>query len=246
VADPVLGKLCELQEAELQLRRLEDSKSSQDRAARIRGEQIAKHKEHIDSLRVKQRQIRMAADRKELEVRQKRAEIEKLRQQQTQIRDNRQFAALQNEIKFAELAISKYEDEILADLADSEAAETETRQAQDEVKHQEEELANVRKEIQDRKDGLEREIEECRRRRDALAQTLPNKVVDLFTRIADRLDGEALAAVVRDEEDEDDSGYVCGGCHMGVTQNTYVLLAGHSENLCTCPNCTRILYLKKT
>ena len=234
MADSVLEKLCELQEAELQLRRLENSKSSHDRAAKVRLEQIAKQKEHIESLRGKHRQARMAADKKELEVRQKRTDIEKLRQQQTQVRDNRQFAALQNEIKFAELSISKYEDEILTDFADSEAIEGEIKKAQAELKRQEDELAVVR-----------REIEDGRRKRDDFAKALPPKVVDLFTRIADRLDGEALAQVVRDEDD-DEGAYVCGGCHMSVTQNTYVLLAGRNENLFTCPNCTRILFLKKT
>jgi predicted nucleic acid-binding Zn-ribbon protein len=245
VADSVLEKLCELQEAELQLRRLENSKSSHDRAAKVRLEQITKQKEHIEALRVKQRQARMAADKKELEVRQKRTDIEKLRQQQTLVRDNRQFSALQNEIKFAELSISKYEDEILTDFADSETIEGEIKKAQAEMKRQEDELAVVRREIEARKDDLGREIEDGRRKRDGIAKTLPPKVVDLFTRIADRLDGEALARVIRDEDD-DEGAYVCGGCHMSVTQNTYVLLAGHNENLFTCPNCTRILFLKKT
>ena len=120
------------------------------------------------------------------------------------------------------------------------------KKAQAELKRQEDELAVVRKEIEARKDDLDREIEEDRRKRDEIAKTLPPKVVDLFNRIADRLDGEALAEVIRDEDDTDDGGYVCGGCHMSVTQNTYVLLASRSENLCTCPNCTRILHLKKT
>jgi predicted nucleic acid-binding Zn-ribbon protein len=162
VADSVLEKLRELQDVELQLRRLENSKSSHDRAAKVRLEQIEKQKEHIESLRNEHRQARMAADKKELEVRQKRVEIE-----------------------------------------------------------------------------------DVRRKRDAAAKTLPPKVVDLFNRIAERLDGEALAEVIRDEDDEDGA-YVCGGCHMSVTQNTYVLLASRNESLCTCPNCTRILYLKKT
>jgi len=254
VDDPVLDKLCELQEAELEVRRLEDSLSAQDRAARVRGEQIAKHKEHIEALRARHRQVRMSADKKELEVRQKRAEIEKLRQQQTLVRDNRQFAALQNEIRFAELAISKYEDEILTDLGDLDAVDADTKKAHDDLKRQEEELAAVRREIEARKGDLVRRIADGRARRQAIAHALPDKVVDLFNRIAERLDGEALAPVIRDEEDEDDGGYVCGGCHMGVTQNTYVLLAGgagaaqsrEKDILHTCPNCTRILYLKKT
>ena len=237
--------MCELQEAELQLRRLEDSKAVQDRAARIRGEQIAKQKEHIEGLRAKHRQIRMAADRKELEVRQKRAEIEKLRQQQMLVKDNRQFQALQNEMKFAELAISKFEDEILSDMGDMEAIDTQIKRAQEELKRLEADLAAARKEIAAKKAGVDAEIAARRQRRDEVAKTLPPRVVDLFNRIADRLDGEVLAPVIRDEEEEDGTGYVCGGCHMGVTQNTYVLLASRSENLMTCPNCTRILYLKQ-
>ncbi len=90
-------------------------------------EQIARQKQEIEALRQKHKQARMAADKKELEVRQKRAEIEKLRDQQMQVKDNRQFSALQNEIKFAELAIGKFEDEILADMGDLEAVDADSQ-----------------------------------------------------------------------------------------------------------------------
>jgi predicted nucleic acid-binding Zn-ribbon protein len=238
--------LRELQDAELELRRLEQGKASHDRAAKVRGEQIARQKEHIELLRGRQRQARMAADKKELDVKQKRAEIEKLRHQQTQVRDNRQFAVLQNEMKFAELSISKLEDEILADLGDMEAIENDTRQAQADLQHQQQEYQAAIREIEARKGDVDARIAEGRRRRDAIAATLPPRVVDLFNRIADRSDGEALAPVIREEDDED-GGYVCGGCHMSVTRNTYVKLRSRStEDLCTCPNCTRILYLEET
>jgi uncharacterized protein len=244
VAELVLDKLRELQQADLELRRLEQKKSAHDRAAKARTEQIARQKQDIEALRQRHKQARMAADKKELEVRQKRADIEKLRGQQMQVKDNRQFSALQNEIKFAELAIRKYEDEILADMGDLEAVDADSRKAEEDLKRLEAELAAVRKEIEAKKDATDAEIAECRKRRDAIAKTMPTKIVDQFNRIADRLDGEAMAAVVHDE-DEDDGGFVCGGCHMGVTQNTYVLLAGRSDTLCTCPNCTRILFLEK-
>ena len=76
-----------------------------------------------------------------------------------------------------------------------------------------------------------------------MASHLPPKIVEQFRRIADRFEGEALAPVLREEGGGD---FVCGGCHMTVTQNTYVLLAGAgstAENLLTCPSCQRILYL---
>ena len=244
MAATVLDKLRELQDADLELRRLEQKKAAHDRALRVRADQIVRHKAEIEALRQKHRQVRMAADRKELEIRQKRADIEKLRGQQMQVKDNRQFAALQNEIKFAELAISKYEDETLADLGDIEGIETQIRKADEELKRLNADLEDTRKDVEARKGSVDAEIAECGARREAIAQRLPPKVVDQFNRIADRLDGEALARVIRDE-DEEDGGYVCGGCHMGVTQNTYVLLASRSENLCSCPNCTRILYLEQ-
>jgi len=246
VADSVLDKLRLLQDADLEVRRMEQSKTAHDRALHVRGEQIAKHKQDIEALKGKHRQARMAADKKELEVRQKRSEIEKLRHQQTQVRDNRQFAALQNEIRFAELSISKYEDEILTDMGDIEAIDADVKKAHEELAKLEKELDGARKDIDAKKDDIHAVIVEKRRRRDDIAAGLPPKVVDLFNRIADRLDGEALAPVIRDEDDPEEGIYVCGGCHMGVTQNTYVLLAGRNENLCACPNCTRILYLEKS
>jgi predicted nucleic acid-binding Zn-ribbon protein len=246
LADSVLEKLRLLQDADLEVRRMEQSKAAHDRALRVRSEQIAKHKQTIEALKVRHRQARMAVDKKELEVRQKRGEIEKLRQQQTLVRDNRQFAALQNEMRFAELSISKYEDEILTDMGDMEAIDADTKKAHDELAKLEKDLDAARKDTDAKKGGIDAEITEKRRRRDEIAAGLPPRIVDLFSRIADRLDGEALAPVVRDDEDPDEGIYICGGCHMGVTQNTYVLLAGRNENLCTCPNCTRILYLEKS
>jgi len=245
VAEMVLDRLRELQLADLALRRLEQTKAVHDRSVLARAEGITRHKEHIESLRAKQKQIRMSADRKELDVKQKRADIERLRHQQTQVKDNRQFSTLQNEIKFAELAISKYEDEILADMGDIEGVEGEIKKAQAELQRLEKDLEAARKDIEAKKGEVDREIAQSRIKRDLMAKALPPRVVDLFTRIADRLAGEAMAAVIRDEDDED-GGYVCGGCHMSVTQNTYVRLASRTEDLCVCPNCTRILYLEES
>ena len=245
MAELVLDKLRELQQAELELRRLEGRKNAQDRAAKIRLEQIQKHNELIESLRGKQKQTRMSADRKELDVRAKRADIVKLRGQQMLVKDNRQFTALQNEIKFAELTISKLEDEILADMGDFDAVDQEVRKAQEELKRLEADLSNVRKEIEARKDAISAEIAQRRQARDDIAKVLPAKVVELFTRICERHNGDALAPVVRDEDD-DEGGYVCGGCHMNITPNTYVRLAGRGDNLFTCQSCSRILFLESS
>ena len=245
MAELVLDKLRELQQADKQLRRLEEQKTGHDRKVKVRADQITRQEQSIDALKDKHRNTRKTVDGKELEVKQKRADIERLKSQQMQVKDNRQFSILQNEIKFLELAIGKLEDEILADMDDVEAADKDVKEAQAQVARARVELEALRAEIESKKDEVDADIAKCRAQREDIARTLPQKVVDQFTRIADRLRGEALASVIRDEED-DESGFMCGGCNMGLTQNTYVRLAGHSDDLVTCPNCTRILYLEET
>lgn len=243
MAELVLDRLRELQQADKGLRRLEGLKAGHDRKVRVRAEQIIRQEEGIETLRLKHRDARKATDQKELDVRQKRSEIDRLKTQQMQVKDNRQYAILQNEIKFAELAIGKLEDEILADMEDVEAADAEIVEAKAALARSQQELEDLRKEIAAKKDGLDAEIARCRAEREEVAKSLPDKVVDQFNRIADRLDGEALAPVLRDDE-EGDSVFICGGCNMSLTENTYVRLAGRHEDLVTCPNCTRILYLE--
>ena len=63
MAATVLDKLRELQDADLELRRLEQKKAAHDRALRVRADQIVRHKAEIEALRLKQREIRMSADK---------------------------------------------------------------------------------------------------------------------------------------------------------------------------------------
>jgi len=241
VAEQVLDRLRLLQEADQDLRRLEARKAAHDRAARVKMDQIRAQEAHIESVRKRRHDARVKANLKELDVRQKRDDIVRLKGQQLQIKDNRQYQVLQNEIKFAELSISKLEDEILNDYEDIEAIEREMQEAEKDLARHKEELEALRREIEAKKESVETEIQAGRGKRDAIASGLPREVVHQFDRIADRLDGEALAAVLRDEAE---GTFICGGCHMSVTQNTYVLLRARSEKLVTCPNCTRILYVE--
>ena len=243
MAQTILDMLRQLQEADQRLRALEQQKASHDRAAKVQAEQIRKHQESLQAHRKREQEARRAADEKELEVRSKREEIQRLRQQQMQVKNNRQYQALANEIKFAELAISKIEDDILGDYAEIEDIQNQGREAEKELADEQQRLGALRQEIENKKAEVDEEIDACRRHREEVASRLPPHLVQQFRRLADRFDGEALAPVLREEGGGD---FVCGGCHMTLTQNTYVLLAGGSstaDDLVTCPNCQRILYL---
>ncbi len=239
MAKLVIDRLRALQEADQNLRRLEAEKAAHDRSIRIRGRQIGRLREELKGLEAERKQARVHLDQKELEIREKKGQIEKLRQQQMQVKDNRQYQALQNEIKFAELSISKIEDEMLSDYEDLERIEGRIAETKEELFREEEALEAFRREMEAQKDEVDARIEQCRADRREIADALPPDAVAQFNRTADRWEGEALAKVVRDE----DGGFSCAGCNMSVTQNTYVLLMGRTEDLLTCPNCSRILYV---
>ncbi len=242
MAQTLLDTLRDLQDADQRLRALEQQKASHDRSIKVQAQQINKHKEALQACRERKKVARRAADAKELEVRSKREEIQRLRQQQMQVKDNRQYQALQNEIKFAELAISKIEDDMLNDYAEIEEIQGEAAEAEKELAAERQRLDAFKEKVENKKAEVDEAIEACRRHRQEVVDRLPPRTVEQFERIADRFEGEALAPVLREEGGGD---FVCGGCHMTVTQNTYVRLAGggEGEDLLTCPNCQRILYL---
>lgn len=86
----------------------------------------------------------------------------------------------------------------------------------------------------------EAEVKEIQAQWDAMAATIPHEQLEVFKRVAETYDGEAMAAVEK-QEDRNDT-YSCGGCFMGITVETVNLLMTR-DDIIRCPNCTRILVL---
>ncbi len=66
--------------------------------------------------------------------------------------------------------------------------------------------------------------------------------LEVFKRVADTYDGEAVVDV--EEQEGRSSVYSCGGCFMSITNESVNLLMTRDE-IIRCANCTRILVLKR-
>src|SRR5205085_11349846 len=63
---------------------------------------------------------------------------------------------------------------------------------------------------------------------------------EAYDRLADRFEGEALAALIKPDRRREE--YACGGCMMDLVTDVYNKL--HSrDDLVFCPSCHRILYI---
>ena len=73
-----------------------------------------------------------------------------------------------------------------------------------------------------------------------VAKGIPRKALEVFNRVAETYDGEAVATI--EQQEGRTAAYSCGGCYMGVPAESVNVLMTKDE-IIRCPNCTRILVL---
>src|SRR5436189_5687071 len=87
---------------------------------------------------------------------------------------------------------------------------------------------------------LQGEIDALRPARDAAAAAVPAKARQAFERLAERFDGEAMAALQKPDRRHEE--YICGACNMALVVDVYNRLHTR-DDLVFCPSCQRILYI---
>ena len=101
-------------------------------------------------------------------------------------------------------------------------------------------IEQTRKEAEQLAVKYEAQIQEIQAQWNRDAQTIPPDMLEIFKRVAETYDGEALAVI--DKQQGKTETYTCGGCFMGVTAESVNLLMT-KDDIVRCPNCTRILVL---
>jgi hypothetical protein len=178
--------------------------------------------------------IQLKLKEKELELSQKEMQIKKLDGQLSQVKTNKEYAALQQEIASLKADNSLLEEGIIHILDEVDAAKEETRKEKEKFaaitksfQIRDNEMAGQEKALQERLVDLKKQREE------SVAQ-LPPELGELYSRIALKKQGLALAVV---------SGEVCAACQMKLRpQLINEIRLG--EQIIVCENCSRILYFE--
>jgi predicted nucleic acid-binding Zn-ribbon protein len=79
--------------------------------------------------------------------------------------------------------------------------------------------------------------------RDSCAANIPNSALAMFSRVAARHDGEAMASVFKLHPKRHE--YACNGCNMQVTLEVVNSLH-KADDMQLCSSCGRVLYLEET
>ncbi len=237
---PVLNGLTKLQSVENRLR------AAKAKLARCRRNVILQENQvrnQTNALEAKKEEIlltKMQSDRLELELRTRDDSIAKLRATLNAAKTNKEYAIVLTQLNTTKADNSKIETQILDLMKDIETDEEQCREIQQEIDEQKQKLEQIRTDTETAAAKFEVEIKEIQSEWDHVAKEIKPEILQIFKRVTETYDGEALAIV--EEHDGKGGAYSCGGCFMGITAETVNLLMTNDE-IIRCPNCTRILVL---
>jgi predicted nucleic acid-binding Zn-ribbon protein len=237
---PVLNGLMKLQSIENRLR-VEKGKLARCRRNVIIQENLIRSLQN--ALEAKKEEVQLSkvqADRLELELKSNDETISKLGASLNTAKTNKEYSALLTQLNTTKADNSKVETQTFELLKDIEADEAECKNIQNQAAEQKQKLEQTRKEADVLATKYQAEIDQIQAEWDKQAKFIPPEPLQLFKRVAETYDGEALA-LVENQEGQSDA-YTCGGCFMGITAESVNLLITR-DDIIRCPNCTRILAL---
>jgi len=239
----LIDKLLELHRQQVHLNQLKEKTRSATMAITARRRQVDAAREAMRQLEDQCKKNQRLADARELDVKTLQEKIRKLRERLNEIETNREYKAIQNEIKFAGIELRRAEDEELAAMAQIEQHEGGIRSAREALASAETALAEVEAATAAKVEALDADIRKAERDLQDIARQLPQDALAAFNRVAGKHPDGAMCPLIKDDNPSNGS-LSCGGCHMRLTENVYVRLVGNRNEFILCPNCSRILYVE--
>jgi predicted nucleic acid-binding Zn-ribbon protein len=186
----------------------------------------------------KERQARAA--QMDLELKARDAHIEKLRTQQQGAKNNKEYQALLVEINTRKLDRNKIEEQALANLEALEKLKVEGAGLTTGLAGEKAKLEAMKAQSGETLAVLQAEVDAVTPERKAAEAVVPAKARDLFNRLADKYDGEAMAGIDRPDRRKEE--YLCTACNMELVRDIYNKLNSR-DDVVFCPNCQRMLFI---
>lgn len=228
---PDLEKLVRLQRAESELRRVESELHDVPRLKDELAAGLMRERARLDASREGLAQSQKARRQLEGELQELEAKRSKYKGQLMEVKTNKEYTAMLHEIEAVEREVRSREDRILEEMERAEILTAEIKSEEVAYKEAEERHRTELARLDQRAHTLGLDRERLTGERDAVADTLPEEIRELFRRVA-RLRGVAVAEA-RDS--------MCQLCHMVLRPQMFMDLK-RNETVMQCPACNRILY----
>lgn len=236
----ILEELRRLQAVEMRFAAIRRDRESKSLQVELRQRQIRRIDEKLQENHRKARECQMQLDALSLDVAAREEAVGKHRQALNKAKTNKEYAAILTAMNTEKADNSKVENSILKLMDDLQemktegaAIETERAKLLEHAATAEEALKAFDAQSQQERDGLAAG-------RQAFVGKITAAAIDIFNRVAQRHDGEAMAPVTKLRPKRDE--WACGGCNMKVALEVVNALQTRDDIL-LCNVCGRILYL---
>ena len=237
----ILEELRRLQAVEMQLAAIQRNRESKAHQVEIRRRQVRLIDEKLQENHRKVRECQMRLDALSLEAAVREEAVGKHRQALNKAKTNKEYAAILTAMNTEKANNTKVEYGVLQLMEELQAMKTEGATIENERAKLLEQVAAAEEALKAFDAQSQREREDLQAGREAFAGKLTAAAIDMFNRVAQRHEGEAMAPVTKLRPKRDE--WACGGCNMQVTLEVVNALQTRDDIL-LCNVCGRILYLE--
>jgi predicted nucleic acid-binding Zn-ribbon protein len=229
--NPDLEKLVRLHHVEADLKRTESDLAEIPRLRQEVEDRLARDRSHLDAARAALAGSQKARKEHEGSVTDLKAKLSKYKGQLMEVKTNKEYTAVLHEIDGVEREIKARDDLTFGEMEKEEALAQEVKREEADFKAVEADAKKEKAELDARAASLGVEAERLRKDRDAVAASVPEEALALYTRVAKQRGTGAAEA--RDG--------VCQACHVRMRLQIWVEVK-RNEQLFQCESCSRVLY----
>src|SRR5712672_1986826 len=228
---PEIENLLHLQEADKEIRRLQDEIAELPKRVAAIEHKLADTKAQRERAQTAVKADEATRRKHETTITDLRGKISKYRDQSLDVKTNDQYKALLDEIQFAEKENAATEDKILELMVNADARDKEVKAAQAELKAETAEIEKEKEEARQRTAEDEKLLAEWRGKRDQIRTAVNDDLLRHYERVS-KFRGSGISEV-RDQQ--------CMACRVRLRPQTYNEVRSGQQTI-VCDSCQRILY----
>jgi uncharacterized protein len=228
---PDIENLLHLQEADREIRRLNEEIAALPKRVAVIEAKLADTKAELEKAKAAIKADEAARRKYETAIQDLQGKISKYRDQSLEVKTNEQYRALLHEIQFAEQEIRSNEDKVLELMVNAEAREKQVKAAEAELKAETAEIEKEKADARQRTAEDETQLTEWNAKRDKLRGGVSPDLLRQYERVS-KFRGTGIAEV-RDQK--------CMGCQVMLRPQTYNEVRS-GDRIVYCDSCQRVLY----
>lgn len=223
--------LRDLHDLHLKLQTVQEELERGPRQIKARQAHATKKTAEIDALKDQVKQLRVAGDQKNLQLKTNESKIEQLKIKLNAAASNREFDIIRSQIDADTMANSVLEDEILESMEKIDDAQQKVKAAETELAAVTAETRRIATEIESQAPALRSQAEELQTALKSAETCLPETVLAQYRRLVQAHGAGALASIANKS---------CTACNSILSPNMLVEL--NTGKVLFCRSCGRLMY----